>query len=223
MLLRLGLSVDQNARVGDLSLADQQLLEIGRALLQEPRVLVLDEPTSAQSRAAVDRLDGVLRALAGEGLAILYISHFLEEVMRIADRVTVLRDSRVALADAPAGEVDLGRLVEAMIGGELPGRRGPGRRRPGAADARASRRLRLEDVHVAGQLDGLRCTSPQARSSGVAGLQGAGHETVLALVSGRRQPESGEVRLPGDVRPRCCGTPTSTAWASSRGTGRRAA
>ena len=103
VLVRLGLSVDQNARVGDLSLADQQLLEIGRALLQEPRVLVLDEPTSALSRAAVDRLDGVLRALAGEGLAILYISHFLEEVMRIADRVTVLRDSAWRWRTHPPG------------------------------------------------------------------------------------------------------------------------
>ncbi|MFT4262268.1 MAG: ATP-binding cassette domain-containing protein, partial [Nocardioides sp.] len=129
VLARLGLRVPMHARAGELPLADQQLLEIGRALLQRPRVLILDEPTSAQPRAAVARLEQVLRTLVGDGLAILYISHFLEEVRRLADRITVMRDSRVVLDGEPAGEVSLDQLVQAMIGRAVP----PAARRAAAA------------------------------------------------------------------------------------------
>ena len=201
VLARLGLEVDLRARLGDLPLADQQLLEIGRAMLQNPRVLILDEPTSAQSQAAVARLEGVLKALASEGLAILHISHFLEEVMRIADRITVMRDSRTVLADAVAGSVDLEQLVEAMIGGSLPP---VGTRTAGAliSDAdRQARRLRLAGVSVPGRLRDVTLEVAPGEVVGVAGLQGAGHEDVLGLVCGRVRPVAGEVLLPGGIRP----------------------
>jgi ribose transport system ATP-binding protein len=196
------LDVDMRARLGDLPLADQQLLEIGRAMLQRPRILILDEPTSAQAKGSVDRLEGVLRSLAVEGLAILYISHFLEEVMRIADHVTVMRDSRTVLADAPAATVDLDQLVEAMIGGAIavPETRHPGSDEP--IQDRASRQLRLLDVEVPGQLVEVSMRVSPGEVVGVAGLQGAGHDAVLDVVCGRTRPNGGEVLLPGDVRPK---------------------
>jgi ABC-type sugar transport system ATPase subunit len=202
VLARLGLDLDMHARVGDLPLGEQQLLEIGRAMLQQPRVLILDEPTSAQSKDAVQRLEGVLRSLAEEGLAILYISHFLEEVMRIADHITVMRDSRTALADAPAGTVDLDQLVEAMIGGALPVAQIAPKAPEVAAHDRAVRQLRLIDVEVPGALEHVSMHVSPGELVGVAGLQGAGQDTVLDLVCGRIRPRMGEVRLPGDTQPR---------------------
>jgi ABC-type sugar transport system ATPase subunit len=201
VLERLALDVEMHTPVGDLSLADQQLLEIGRALLARPRILILDEPTSAQSKQAVARLETVLRAVAREGIAILYISHFLEEVMRIADRITVMRDSRTVLDDAAAQGVDLDQLVEAMIGGAL-GRPTAGRPRPPEPmEDRDVRRLRLIDVEVPDRLHGVTLHVSPGEVVGVAGLQGAGHGEVLRVVCGQVRPSAGQVLLPGGVRP----------------------
>ena len=201
VLERLGLHVEMHTPAGELLLADQQLLEIGRALLARPRVLILDEPTSAQSKQAVTRLESVLRGVAREGLAVLYISHYLEEVMRIADRITVMRDSRTALDDVAASTVDLDQLVEAMIGGSLaaPVARVEAPVEP--AEYRDSRRLRLVDVHVPDALSGVTLHVSPGEVVGVAGLQGAGHTEVIRAVCGLVRPSRGEVLLPGGVRP----------------------
>jgi ABC-type sugar transport system ATPase subunit len=199
VLERLGLEVDMAGPVRDLTLADRQLLEIGRAMLARPRVLVLDEPTSALGRETVQRLDGVLRGLAGEGLALLYISHFLEEVMRVADRVTVLRDGRTVLDDAATSDVDLDRLVETMIGGTRT-ESAPTGPRP-TTPPRADRRLRLVDVEVPGRLRGVSLQISPGEIVGVAGLQGSGHTDVLRAVCGQVIPTSGKVFLPGDISP----------------------
>ncbi|WP_234478512.1 ATP-binding cassette domain-containing protein, partial [Streptomyces sp. MBT65] len=131
VLAELGLDVDPRTELGELPLADQQLTEIARALLRRPRLLILDEPTSALPAAAVDRLERVLRTLTDRGIAVLYVTHFLDEVMRFAQRVTVLRDGRVALAGVERSEVDVPELVSAMLGGrpEQPPRRARSPRR----------------------------------------------------------------------------------------------
>src|SRR5262249_2412088 len=104
------------ARVGDLSPAAQQLVEIARALSQSTcRVLILDEPTSSLAAGEVERLFAVLRRLRGEGVSVLYVSHFLEEVKAIADAYTVLRDGRTAGAGRMEG-TDPHTLVENMAG-----------------------------------------------------------------------------------------------------------
>ncbi|WP_198412606.1 sugar ABC transporter ATP-binding protein [Nocardioides mangrovicus] len=200
VLERLGLGVDPAGAVGDLDLADRQLLEIGRAMLSDPRVLVLDEPTSAQGRDSVERLVGVLRGLADDGMALLYISHFLEEVLSLADRVTVLRDGRTVLDDVARPEVDLDRLVVAMIGEQPTGEAA----RPAPAEMREAddRRLRLVDVEVPGRLHGVSLEVAPGEIVGVAGLQGAGHVDVLRAVCGQVRPSAGRVRLPGGRQPR---------------------
>jgi ABC-type sugar transport system ATPase subunit len=197
VLAELGLDVSPYARVGTLPLADQQLLEICRALLQEPRVLILDEPTSALPRAAADRLAETTRRLAERGLAVLYISHFLEEVMRVAGRVSVLRDGRTVLAGEEISEVSVDSLVRAMLGG--------------AGPAQASRReravlggpsLALTGVDVPGRLREVSLSASGGDIVGLAGLQGAGHLAVLDAVCGRARPSAGSVRLPGGAVPR---------------------
>jgi ABC-type sugar transport system ATPase subunit len=201
VLAQFGLDVDMHATVGELPLADQQLLEICRAVLQRPRVLILDEPTSAQSKAAVARLERVLRSLAERGLAILYISHFLEEVMRIATRISVLRDGHSVMDGAAAGSVSLTALVEAMIGAAVPSVDGAAR--PAVVDGgEPDAGLVLRDLEVRGVLGSASIEVRPGEIVGLAGLQGAGHEAVLDVICGRVRPSAGEVRLPGGVRPR---------------------
>ncbi|HEX7738465.1 MAG TPA: sugar ABC transporter ATP-binding protein [Marmoricola sp.] len=200
VLERLGLDVDTGARLGDLTIADQQLVEIAKAMLRSPRVLILDEPTSALPQAAVARLDSVLHSLADDGLAVLYISHFLEEVMRVADRITVMRDSRTVLADAPVGEIDLDRLVSVMIGEDKQRVSSDVRRATHAARDVAD--LRLVGASLAGALHEVDLNARRGEIVGVAGLQGSGHTVILDAVCGRVRLDAGEVLLPGGVRPK---------------------
>jgi ABC-type sugar transport system ATPase subunit len=197
VLADLGLNVDPGARVETLPLADRQLLEISRALLQNPRVLILDEPTSALPRAAADRLAKTTRRLADRGLAVLYISHFLEEVMRIAQRVTILRDGRTVLVGEQISQVSVDSMVSAMLGGSAPA---VAARRERAVRGAAS--VALTGVSVPGRLREVSLTAAGGEIVGLAGLQGAGHLAVLDAVCGRTRPATGSVRLPGGAVPR---------------------
>ncbi len=199
VLATLGLDVPVRERVGALTLADQQLLEIARALLAEPKVLILDEPTSALPAAAALRLEKVLRSVAGQGIAILYISHFLEEVRRIADRVSVLRDGEVVLEGAETEEVSLEQLVTAMLGERAEAAEVPA---PPPVETRGGPVLRLEGAGCGDQLRDVDITVAPGEIVGVAGLEGAGHLQVLELVCGLTRPTEGSVLLPSGVRPR---------------------
>ncbi|NNN38024.1 sugar ABC transporter ATP-binding protein [Streptomyces sp. S3(2020)] len=192
VLAELGLHVDLDTELGELPLADQQLTEIARALLRRPRLLILDEPTSALPAAAVDRLEGVLRTLTGRGIAVLYVTHFLEEVMRFAQRVTVLRDGRVALAGVPRGEVDVPELVTAMLGGRPEQR---ARRTRTVVDLPPP--VVLSGVSVPGRLADVTFTVRAGEVVGVAGLQGAGHLGALEVVCGRTAISAGRVDVGG--------------------------
>ncbi|MEU6357214.1 sugar ABC transporter ATP-binding protein [Streptomyces sp. NPDC047072] len=197
VLDELGLNVDLDAELGELTLADQQLTEIARALLRDPRLLILDEPTSALPADAVERLERVLRTLTGRGIAVLYVSHFLEEVMRIAQRVTVLRDGRVALAGVERAKTDVPELVTAMLGG---------RPEPSVRRTRSLVDLPppvvLSQVDVAGRLADVTFTVRAGEVVGVAGLQGAGHLDALEVVCGRAAVSAGRVDIAGHGQPR---------------------
>ncbi|HZA82304.1 MAG TPA: sugar ABC transporter ATP-binding protein [Actinomycetes bacterium] len=112
---RIGLEVDPRRRVGELGMAERQLVEIAKALSGDVRVLLLDEPTSALSDPEARRLFGVVRDLTGSGVAVVYVSHRLPEVLDIADRVSVLRDGRL-VGTVRAAEVDENRLARMMVG-----------------------------------------------------------------------------------------------------------
>lgn len=119
-LAALGLNLDPRTPLGELSLAEQQLVEIARALIAGPSVLMLDEPTSALAAEATARLLGVVREIADRGVAVLYVSHYLQEVSVIADRVTVLRDGANAITDQQMSTLGIPDLVRAMLGTAQP-------------------------------------------------------------------------------------------------------
>src|SRR5690606_15125894 len=112
---RLGLQVNLSASIAELSLADRQMVAIARAMAHEPKVMILDEPTSSLSSAEANRLFAVVERLREHGVAILYISHRMSDIRRIADRIVALRDGVIAgvFADAP---LDYEGAVDAMLG-----------------------------------------------------------------------------------------------------------
>jgi ABC-type sugar transport system ATPase subunit len=202
VLDQLGLRVSTSELLGNLTLAQRQLVEIARALVTDPRVLVLDEPTSALEHGASARLVSVLKVLRDRGVAVVFVSHILEEVMNLCDRVTVLRDGKVVVPGDPIADHGVKGIVRAMIGDE-PRQREQAR----AAETRLSSSdaleetpdnpgVRLDAVTVPGVLDGVTLAARGGQIVGLAGLAGSGHDAVLEVIAGRRKLQSGTVRLP---------------------------
>ncbi|MEU6998440.1 sugar ABC transporter ATP-binding protein [Nonomuraea sp. NPDC046570] len=195
-------------RVAELTLAERQLVEIARALLEDPAVLILDEPTSALQSDAVARLLRILAALRARQVGVVYVSHLLEEVLQLCDAVTVLRDGRNVLSGAPIGEVTIDSIVHAMLGDRTPAPEPSAASpeaaaRPGAEAGPRRAGVTLRGVTVPGVLRGVDLTVGHGEIVGLAGLAGAGQTAVLEVVCGLRNPAEGEVRLPGGApRPR---------------------
>src|SRR3712207_4211846 len=118
LLGRVGLAVDPGRLVSSLTVAEQQRVEIAKALAIEAKVLILDEPTATLAETEIEGLFEVIQNLTSRGIAILYISHRLDEIFRIADRVTVMRDGKV-VDTVPASELDEEKLVRLMVGREV--------------------------------------------------------------------------------------------------------
>ncbi|TDV53833.1 sugar ABC transporter ATP-binding protein [Actinophytocola oryzae] len=182
-------------RVGELTLAERQLVEIARALLDEPAVLILDEPTSALPVDRAAHLLTIVDRLRRRGVAVLYVSHLLAEVMLVADRVTVLRDGQVVLTE-PRDGLAVRDVVTAMVGSAA--------ERPRIARPGRGTRLGLvmEELTVPGVLDDVTLTARRGEIVGCAGKAGSGHSGVLEVVSGLRRLSRGRVRLPSGHSPR---------------------
>jgi ribose transport system ATP-binding protein len=180
--------IPPGARVGSLSIAEQQIVEIARALLRDARVLILDEPTSSLSRVDVERLFGLIRRLAARGLSIIYISHFLEEVFEIAQTYTVLRDGR-SVGEGRIAGASVEEIVRLMVGRDI------------QEMFPRSKRARGE---VALAVDGLRGRRlPRSASFelrrgevlGIAGLMGAGRTEMVRAIFGLDPVRSGKIRV----------------------------
>ncbi len=194
---QLGLSIDINMPIGQLRIADQQLIEIAKALALDAKVLILDEPNSSLNVEESKRLFRVINDLREQGTGILYSSHRLEEVVEIADRVSVLRNGK-KVAEYGRQSLSISRIVNDMLGEK--------------ADKVASRVKRKR--HTPSQSDHADCLQVNRLSStvldecsfiaapgevvGFAGLEGAGCEEVLNILFGRLKPSDGNVIMPGN-------------------------
>jgi ABC-type sugar transport system ATPase subunit len=185
----LGVSIDLRARANTLSTAKQQLVAIARALVYDAKLLVMDEPTSALSSGEVEALFKIVRTLRDRGMAIIFISHKLDELFRIADRMTVLRDGRL-IGTAPAAEMDRKKLISMMVGREISDERLAGK---GAGDVV----LEVKNISKKGNYQNVSFKLRRGEVLGITGLVGAGRtETVLSLF-GLNPPDSGEIFLEG--------------------------
>jgi len=171
VLAELGHEIDPRRPVMELSLAEQQLVEIARAVAFEGRLIIMDEPTAPLDDHDTEALFRTIRLLRGRGVGLIYISHRLKEIFAIADRVTVLRDGRRILT-RPAGEVTHEELVRAMIGADLKERL----RHPPAGYAQPEEALRVEGP--------IRFALHRGEIVGLAGLAGAGRTRLLQSLFG---------------------------------------
>ncbi len=197
VLARLEENLDPSTRLGDLRIGQQQLVEIARALMQDARVLIMDEPTSALSMTEVEVLFRVIRELTSKGVAVVYISHHLEESLEIADDVAVLRDGRL-VATGLADDVDLAWVVKHMVG------RDQGALFPDRVAELGEVVLSVKGLHVAdpGNPDRLAVNDLDVdiragEIVGVYGLMASGRTEFLEAIAGRLPMASGSVIFKG--------------------------
>jgi len=187
---RLGVPLDPARICRGLSIADQQIVEIGKALSLNARVIVMDEPTAALSALEVARLFEVVRALRASGAAVLFISHRLEEVFEICQRVTVMRDGRQVLSSELAG-LTAGDLVRAMVGRDMPDRSAGEQSAPGANV------LSVEHLTREGVFTDISFGVRAGEIVAFAGLVGSGRSEVARAIFGIDSYDAGSVTMSG--------------------------
>lgn len=191
-----GLAVDPDIRVDELSVGEQQRVEILKALYRDARILILDEPTSVLTPQEADRLFATLKAMTAEGLSVIFISHKLHEILAVSDRVTVLRRGAVVGSVATA-DADRESLAELMVGHKVA--------RPRVEHLDPGRPVvELDQISVAGPggaplLDRVTLTVREREIVGLAGVAGNGQSALAALLSGTLAPAAGTIRIDGET------------------------
>jgi simple sugar transport system ATP-binding protein len=196
LLLEWGFDLDVDQPVAELSVEQKQIVEIARALSIGARFLILDEPTASLDSRAIERLFERVQRVKASGVAILYISHHLEEIYEICDRATVLRDGK-RIVTAPVAELDHERLVAAMVGGDL----ARAIREPSAAPTGGESRLRIRSLSARTPLGAVENVSLAVSSGecvGLFGRRGSGAATIADAVVGLVKPSAGEIELDGN-------------------------
>ena len=190
LLGALGIDVDPGAQVGDLALAQRQMIEIARAVSRDADVLIMDEPTSALSDREVTQLFTIVGDLRARGNAIIYITHKIDEVFRIADEVTVMRDGRI-VGSLPADRFDRDRLITMMVGRELT-QLFPKDNVPTGRVA-----MSIRGLSVTGMFSDVSFDLRWGEIFGVAGLAGSKRTELAETIFGLRRATSGEIALDG--------------------------
>jgi ribose transport system ATP-binding protein len=186
----MNVDIDPNDEVGDMTVARQQLVEIAKALSFNARVLIMDEPTSALNETEVEHLFAVIADLKARGVGIVYITHKMDEVKRIADRVTVMRDGQY-IDTLPAAATPMATIIQLMVGREL------------ADQSRAQGQgtndevLRVTGLNRGRAIRDVSFALRRGEILGFAGLMGAGRTEVARAVFGADPIDSGEIRIKG--------------------------
>lgn len=194
LLSRLGSSIDPRTPVEQLSIGDRQLVEIARALRQEARVVIFDEPTSSLTVPERTRLFSVIRGLKDEGVAIIYITHFLEEIFSVCDHVTVMRNGETVWASS-IDEVDAPKVVHLMLGVTAD----QGRIRE-PKDASGEALLKVSNLTRSGVVEGASFTVGTGEIVGIWGLLGSGRTELLRALVGLDPVDDGVVEWRSDDR-----------------------
>jgi ABC-type sugar transport system ATPase subunit len=195
LLTRLGAHLDPDRLVKHLTVGEQQIVEIAKALAMDVRILIMDEPSAVLPSNDMDRLYGVIRALRSEGASIIYISHRLEEIFLIADRVTVLKDGRSVMTRAVA-QTTRAELVNSMVGRELTEQYPP----PDAV--LGDTLLEARNLYVDGCVYDVSFSVRAGEIVGLAGLGGSGRTTVARALVGLARIDAGSVRIAGRPAPK---------------------
>ena len=202
LLARLGHpEIRPTAEVGGLSAAAQQMVSIARALSQDARLIIMDEPSAVLDNEEVERLFGVIRDLTAHDVAVVYISHRLEEIRQVGDRITVLKDGRTVATGLPARDTPTRDVITLMTGRTIeyvfPERR--------PVDTAAAPLLEVEGLTLRGRFADVSFAVRPGEIVGLAGLVGSGRSEILETIYGARRATAGTVRLngrrlrPGDV------------------------
>ncbi|MBN1888919.1 MAG: ATP-binding cassette domain-containing protein [Thermoflexales bacterium] len=197
ILTKYRLDIQPQAIVKRLGVGKMQMTEIAKALSENAKILILDEPTSALTEAEIDKLMEILRTLKEHGVTCIYISHKLEEFFRIADSITILRDGKV-VTTKPVAELDVEKLVKHMVGREMHERFPKGKRQPGEVI------FEVQDLHAQDPssdrevLKGVSLNLRKGEILGIAGLMGSGRtELVMTLFGEYGKVTGGQVKLEG--------------------------
>src|SRR5579862_818494 len=186
-LARVGLEdLEPSTPARRLGVGQQQLVEIAGALAQNCRLLILDEPTAALTDPEIDRLFANIRRLQTEGVGVIYVSHRMDEIRRIANRVTVLRDGR-RVGTHSASEVTPAGLVREMVGHDLP------ERKPGAERAAGGVAMRVSHLNAGDRVRDVSFEVHRGEILGLAGLIGAGRTETLRAIFGADRKDGGEI------------------------------
>jgi len=196
ILLSIGLPISPRSKVGGLTVSQQQMVEIARALSHEAKVVVMDEPTSALSPNEIKFLFNVMNKLKKLGIGIVYVTHKLEEVFEISDRVTVLRDGRL-ISTKPVGETGTDEVVRDMVGRSITTlfpRTHPGSRTHAAANAPV---LQVENLSTEKKLRDVSLSVHAGEVVGVFGLLGAGRSELAKAIFGLDRINRGRILIEG--------------------------
>jgi ABC-type sugar transport system ATPase subunit len=190
LLQRFSLDIPLGTRAGSLSIAQQQMVEIAKALSHDAKVLILDEPTAVLDSDRTDLLFSVIKTLKAQGIGVIFISHHLDEIFRICDRVTVFRDGKLAGA-ANVADIDQNWLVQNMVG------RGFDFERTAPSSEAKPTMLKVEGLSSPGLLQDVSFEVAQGEILGLAGLVGAGRSEVGRALIGTLPRSAGKIELDG--------------------------
>ncbi len=201
-MARVGLeSIDPDTPVGELGIGHQQMVEIARNLIGDCRVLILDEPTAMLTAREVELLFEQIARLQARGVSIIYISHRLEELARIAQRIAVLRDGRLVCVE-PMSRYDSQQLVTLMVGREMGEHLDLGPRKMGPVA------MAVKGLSRKGKVDNVSFEVHQGEILGISGLVGSGRTELLRLIFGADRADSGHVELGQPLRPVTLASPS---------------
>lgn len=186
---QLGAKIDPDALVSTLSTGEQQMVEIARALSQDAKLLIMDEPTAALSEVDSQRLLGIVETLKERGIAILYVSHRLEEVVKIADVITVFRDGQYVDCK-PGTELEMKDIVRMMVGHEV-----AQKEKRDVSKTRGKKVMELKDCSSYGHFENISFDLYEGEVLGLAGLVGAGRSEIVRAIYGLDKFDEGTITI----------------------------